>query len=60
MIFEWDEDKNRSNIQKHGFSFQYAQKVFDDEDRVESDIYYRNGEWRYNVIGRIKKLVFVV
>ena len=29
--FEWDEDKNIMNIQKHGISFEEAQTVFDDE-----------------------------
>jgi uncharacterized DUF497 family protein len=29
MSFEWDEDKNRQNIVKHGLSFEDASKVFD-------------------------------
>ena len=29
--FEWDETKNRQNIQKHGVSFQEAQSVFLDD-----------------------------
>ncbi|MEO4043273.1 BrnT family toxin [Hoeflea sp. CAU 1731] len=29
MEFEWDEDKNRRNIAKHGVSFEQAQKIFD-------------------------------
>lgn len=28
LRFEWDEAKNRSNIRKHGVSFQEAQMVF--------------------------------
>ena len=60
MTFEWDEEKNRINISKHGFSFQYAKKVFDDEMRIESDYYFRNGEFRYDVIGKINKILFVV
>lgn len=30
MHFEWDENKNKENIKKHGVSFQDAQEVFDD------------------------------
>ncbi len=28
MEFEWDENKNRQNIEKHGVSFKDAQKIF--------------------------------
>ena len=30
MQFEWDENKNNLNIQKHGVSFNEAKTVFDD------------------------------
>jgi len=30
MQFEWDENKNQLNQQKHGVAFEEAQKVFDD------------------------------
>lgn len=30
MIFEWDENKNRSNQVKHGIDFESAATVFDD------------------------------
>jgi uncharacterized DUF497 family protein len=30
LNFEWDENKARSNIQKHGISFAEATTVFDD------------------------------
>lgn len=30
MKFEWDEQKNQTNIIKHGISFQEAQEVFKD------------------------------
>jgi uncharacterized protein len=28
MNFEWDENKNRQNKQRHGISFEEAQKIF--------------------------------
>lgn len=34
LRFEWDEAKNRSNIRKHGVSFQEAQTVFLDDHAI--------------------------
>ena len=31
FVFEWDEAKNKANIQKHGISFDEAKTVFHDE-----------------------------
>ncbi|MBO6235899.1 MAG: BrnT family toxin [Schwartzia sp.] len=61
MKFEWDEDKNRANIKKHGISFEHALLVFDDEDYLEEyDSSHSDEEDRYNVIGMIDEVVFVV
>lgn len=30
MLFEWDRNKNISNIKKHGISFELAASIFDD------------------------------
>ena len=35
MKFEYDEEKNRKNIEKHGISFKSAARVFFDYDRIE-------------------------
>ena len=36
--FEWDESKNRSNLEKHGVSFEEAQLAFEDSATyVETD-----------------------
>ena len=35
MNFEYDENKNRKNIEKHGISFKSAARVFFDYDRIE-------------------------
>lgn len=34
MGFEWDEQKNKSNIIKHGISFQEAKEIFKDPNRL--------------------------
>ena len=33
--FMWDDSKNEANKIKHGISFERANEVFDDEDRIE-------------------------
>ena len=61
MEFEWDEDKNRINIKKHGISFKYAARVFDDEHYFEQyDEYHSDDEDRYNIIGMVDEILFVV
>ena len=35
MIFEWDEEKSVSNLEKHGIRFEDARKIWLDEKRVE-------------------------
>ena len=54
MIFEYDEEKNRKNIQKHGISFEIVARVFLDYDRIEFyDEEHSKGENRYDTIGDI-------
>lgn len=61
MKFEWDEEKNRKNILKHKIPFDYALMVFDDEYRLEEyDCSHSDDEDRYNIIGMIDKIIFVV
>lgn len=35
LLFEYDEEKNRKNLEKHGISFKTAARVFFDYDRIE-------------------------
>ena len=52
MLFEYDDEKNRANIKKHGVSFRTAARVFFDYDRIEFyDDEHSLDEDRYNVIG---------
>ena len=34
MTFEWDENKNQDNIEKHKVSFEIAQEAFFDKNRI--------------------------
>lgn len=62
MDFEWDEEKNLANIKKHdGISFQIAIRVFLDDNRIEMyDTKHSISKDRYNVIGKVEQLLFVV
>ena len=57
MVFEYDEEKNLINLEKHGISLRNAALVFFDYDRIEyfdethSDI----EEVRYNTIGSVNQ-----
>ena len=35
MLFEYDEDKNQKNLEKHGISFMTAARIFFDYNRIE-------------------------
>ena len=52
MLFEYDPEKNRKNIEKHGISFKSAARVFFDYDRIELyDEAHSGEEDRYDTIG---------
>ncbi len=52
LIFEYDPEKNRKNIEKHGISFKSAARVFFDYDRIELyDEAHSETEDRYDTIG---------
>lgn len=51
--FEWDEDKNRENIAKHGVSFAEAQGAFGDERRlIVEDMDHSEHEQRWFCFGK--------
>ena len=61
MTFEWDEEKNRKNIQKHGIDFNDAKDVFKDPKRLTSPDQRKNyGEERWKTVGAILGLIFSV
>ena len=49
--FEWDENKNRKNTEKHKVNFEEAKTVFDDPNAIEFEA-SRNGEYRIVRIGK--------
>lgn len=56
MQFEWDENKNQANIEKHGISFLEASTVFYDENAVLfDDPDHSENEDRFLIIGFSQK-----
>lgn len=55
MKFQWDDNKEKINISKHGLSFRVAATVFNDDDRLEIfDPEHSTAEeerWYYDGIG---------
>lgn len=61
MNFEWDENKNTVNKEKHGISFEVASFVFNDPMYVEMyDFKHSVYEDRYIAIGKVEEVLFVV
>ncbi len=58
--YEWDEEKERINFAKHGIRFRTAARVFLDPDRLIREDAEHPGERRYDVLGRVGRVLFVV
>ena len=58
--FEWDEEKDRINFAKHGIHFKTAAKVFLDPNMLIREDEEHPQELRYDVLGRVGKVLFVV
>jgi len=59
--FEWDEEKNRAGIKKHGVSFEEAQTVFLDENAVRFyDPDHSEDEDRFIMLGMSFRLRILV
>ncbi len=61
MLFEWDVQKEKSNIEKHGIDFDTAALVFGDDYRIERfDREHSIEEDRFITIGSIEGLLTVM
>lgn len=61
MNFEWNEEKEKINISKHGIDFSTAALVFNDYNRIEKyDNAHSINEDRYITIGTINKIAVIV
>lgn len=61
MKFEWDEDKNLANIEKHGISFEEAKKAFlDTKRKIRLNKKHSAVEMRYYCLGMVDDRVSTV
>lgn len=62
MPVEWDPEKARSNLTKHGVAFDVAALVFDDPMAVATFDRIVDGEERWRTVGRVgpATILFVV
>ena len=61
MTFEWDENKNQDNIEKHNVSFEMAQQAFYDKKRIiVKDKKHSKKEDRFFCIGNDGKGIMTV
>lgn len=60
MKFEWNEEKRKSNLSKHGLDFKDAAYVFDGVTFTLEDNRFIYGEQRFITIGMLKSIVVVI
>ncbi|MEI8093893.1 MAG: BrnT family toxin [Spirochaetales bacterium] len=62
MNFEWDDSKNQSNLEKHGVTFETAQRAFADTNRliVRDDDHSTPSEVRYFCYGKVEGSILTV
>jgi uncharacterized protein len=60
MDFEWDESKNKANIEKHGIDFNDVPNIFEFPMVVKEDKRKDYGEKRWIAIGLLFDFIVVV
>ncbi len=61
ITFSWDDNKDQSNLSKHGVSFEESTTVFADENaRLKHDQYHSKYEDRFILLGFSTKLRILV
>ncbi len=61
LRFEWDKNKNATNIKKHGIAFEEAQTVFFDDDALLiEDPEHSREEERFIILGMSRRANLLV
>jgi uncharacterized DUF497 family protein len=60
MKIIWDDDKRRTNIQKHGFDFADAATLLDSLTYTFEDARFAYGERRFITMGMLRETVVVI
>ena len=59
MIFEYDENKSKSNQLKHNIDFEEAKLLWDDDNRIEIKASFEEEE-RFLTIGKIHNKFYTI
>lgn len=59
MEFEWDDEKNRINVEKHGVSFRTASRIFEGVVLTAVDDRHDYGEVRLNSLGGVAGILIL-
>jgi uncharacterized DUF497 family protein len=60
MRYSWDEEKNQSNLRRHGIAFEDAVRIFEGPTVERVDNRYHYGEIRVYAIGLVNGLEITV
>ena len=60
MRYSWDEEKNRSNLARHGIAFEDALRIFDGPTVEKVDDRFDYGEIRVYAVGLVNGLEITV
>jgi uncharacterized protein len=60
VLFEWDEAKARTNLRKHGVSFDDAMLVFADPFALVEQDRIAGGELRWQTLGLVGSIVLLL
>lgn len=60
LRFEWDELKNKSNLSKHGISFEIAQFAFEDPRGISFVERIQDCEERWHLIGYVEDVMLIL
>lgn len=60
MLFEWDDEKNKSNLKKHGIRFDEAALIFQGLTLSKIDNRFDYGEIREITLGRLPNLTVLM
>ena len=60
MRYSWDDEKNRSNLQRHGMTFEDAVRIFEGPTVEKVDDRFDYGEVRVYAIGLVNGLEITV
>lgn len=60
MRIDWDRNKSRANLRKHGISFETASLVFEDPDQLSVQDRFEGGEERWQTMGLVNGIVVLI